>query len=274
MLEVLGQAQSAGQKTQDDSRRGQGSIFDLDGPAATDAGPGGLAPPRHPSVPDEEFDQPELLRLEKETLGTFLSAHPLSDVRDALRARVERPLAAVAELEDGTWVTVGGIVSEAKKVRTRSGGHVMFATLDDLEGRVELFVRDAGGEVAEVVQVDRVIVVRGRVDHKNRGETSVVVSEAEAFEPDPDELAAARERVRAAAGPLTLRIDAGQFGAGVIEELKALFESHPGENEVQLEMRTREGVRKLRFGSGYRVTPSPALRAELDQLLGPAAIAA
>ena len=39
-------------------------------------------------------------------------------------------------------------------------------------------------------------------------------------------------------------------------------------------MQTREGTRRLRFGAGYRVTPSPALRAELDQLLGPAAIAA
>jgi hypothetical protein len=33
-------------------------------------------------------------------------------------------------------------------------------------------------------------------------------------------------------------------------------------------------MRKLRFGNGYRVTPTPALRAELDQLLGPAALAA
>ena len=117
-------------------------------------------------MPDEEFDQRELLRLEKETLGTFLSAHPLGEVRDALRARVERPLAAVAELEDGAWVTVGGIVSEAKKVRTRSGGYVMFATLDDLEGRLELFVRDAAGEAAETIEVDRVVVVRGRVDNR------------------------------------------------------------------------------------------------------------
>jgi DNA polymerase-3 subunit alpha len=225
-------------------------------------------------VPGDEFDQPELLRLEKETLGTFLSAHPLSDVRDALRARIERPLAAVAELEDGAWVTVGGIVTVAKKVRTRNGGHVMFATLDDLEGRVELFVRDAESEAAKVVEPDRVIIVRGRVDHKNRGETSLVVHEAEAFEPDSDELAAARERAAAAASPLTLRIDAGQFPAAVIEDLKALFESYPGDNEVLLEMRTREGVRRLRFGDGYRVTPSPGLRAELDQLLGPAAIAA
>jgi DNA polymerase-3 subunit alpha len=177
-------------------------------------------------------------------------------------------------MEDGAWVTLGGIVSEAKKVKTRSGSFVMFATLDDLEGRVELFVRDAAAETAQAIEVDRVVVVRGRVDHKGRGETSLVVSEAEAFEPDPDELEAARAKARAALGPLVLRLDAGRVGATVIEELKAVFDSFPGENEVLLEMRTREGVRRLRFGREYRVTPSPALRAEIDQLLGPAAIAA
>jgi DNA polymerase-3 subunit alpha len=150
----------------------------------------------------------------------------------------------------------------------------MFATLDDLEGRVELFVRDAGAETAQAIEVDRVVVVRGRVDHKGRGETSLVVSEAEAFEPDPGELESARAKARAALGPLVLRLDAGRVGVTVIEELKAVFDAFPGENEVLLEMRTREGVRRLRFGHEYRVTPSPALRAEIDQLLGPAAIAA
>ena len=49
---------------------------------ATDASPAaGVAAPRHPSVSEEEFDQRELLRLEKETLGTFVSAHPLAEVR-------------------------------------------------------------------------------------------------------------------------------------------------------------------------------------------------
>jgi hypothetical protein len=43
---------------------------------------------------------------------------------------------------------------------------------------------------------------------------------------------------------------------------------------VVLEMRTREGTRRLRFGNQYSVTPSGALRAELDQLLGPKALAA
>ena len=268
------QAQSAGQQAQEDSRRGQGSIFDLGDGAAEESPTSGFAAPRHPSVPDEEFDQRELLRLEKETLGTFVSAHPLGEVRDALRAAVDRPLADVPAMPDGAWVTVGGIVSEAKKVRTRRGGYVMFAALDDLEGRLELFVRDAASEAAEVIEVDRVITVRGRVDKGEGGKLSLVVHEASAFEPGADEVAAARAKAQQSTGPLVLRVDAAEFGAGLIEDLKAVFGDFPGDNEVLLEMRTREGVRRLRFGSDYRVHPSAALRAELDQLLGPAALAA
>ena len=200
MLEVLAAgAVGAARRRRRTRRRGQGSIFDLGGePAADAAAPAAGRRRSRPPVPSDEFDQRELLRLEKETLGTFLSAHPLTEVRDALRARVELlARRRWPRKQDGAWVTVGGIVSEAKKVRTRSGGYVMFATLDDLEGRVELFVRDAAGEAAEVIEVDRVVVVRGRVDHKGRGETSLVVAEAEPFEPGEDELAAARAKAKA-----------------------------------------------------------------------------
>jgi DNA polymerase III subunit alpha len=279
MLLVLGQAQANGQKTQEDSRRGQGSIFDLGGEAA-DTGSSGAdgerMGPQHLPVPAGEFEQNELLRLEKETLGTFLSAHPLADVRDALRARVDCSLPEVASKEDGAWLTVGGIVSEAKRVRTRSGAYVMFATLDDLEGTVELFVRDAAGEAAERIEVDRVMLVRGRVDHKGRGEMSLVVAEAEPFQPGEDELAAARAKAAAKRDPaqIVVKVDAAAAAAGLIDELKALFETFPGGSEVLLEMKTRDGIRRLRFGAGYRVTPSPALRAQLDELLGPRSLAA
>jgi DNA polymerase-3 subunit alpha len=277
MLEVVSQAQASAQKSQEDARRGQGSIFDLGGgpggpagsPAAEPAGLGDHRPP----IPAEEFDQRQLLRLEKEILGTFLSAHPLAEVREALRERVDCGLSEVPGKEDGAWVTVGGIVSECKRVRTRSGAYVMFATLDDLEGRVELFVRDAAGEAAERIELDRVILLRGRVDHKGRGEMSLVVAEAEPFEPGEDELSAARAKAREQER-IVLRVSAAEFGPQLVEELKSVFQSFPGECEVLLEMETREGTRRLRFGRDYGVKPSQALRAELDQLLGPRALAA
>ena len=259
MLNVLPAALGFGQRTQEDALRGQGSIFDLGTSASAPSAP------THPPVPREEFEQSELLRLEKETLGTFVSAHPLAEVRDQLRARVDCPLGEVAAKPDGTWLRVGGIVTAAKKVRTRGGAHIMFATLDDLDGSVELFVRDVGSEAAEAIEVDRVILVRGRVDHKEPGQTSLVVAEAEAFEP-----VAGHSSPQA----VVIRLDAARLDAGLLSDLKAVFEVFPGESEVLLEMDTREGVRRLRFGSGYRINPSPALHAELDQLLGTHAIAA
>jgi len=63
-------------------------------------------------------------------------------------------------------------------------------------------------------------------------------------------------------------VNAAQFGPSLVEELKAIFQHNPGEAEVELEMETREGTRRLRFGSGYRVRPSAALDAELDAVLG------
>ena len=143
-------------------------------------------PAQHrPPISAAEFDRAELLAMEKETLGTYLSSHPLTEVRDALRARVDCSLAELASKPDGAWVTVGGIVADCKKIRTKSGTQMMFATLDDVEGQVEMLVFKADeAESAQVIAPDAIVLVRGRIDHKDRGETKLVVQEAERFEPD------------------------------------------------------------------------------------------
>ncbi len=151
--------------------------------------------------------------MEKETLGTYLSSHPLSEVRDALRARVDCTLADLASKPDGSWVTVGGIVAECKKIRTKSGSQMMFATLDDVEGQVEMLVFKADqAESATVIEPDAVVLVRGRIDHKERGETKLVVQEAERFEPDGEEMARASAAASTPSEPLRLthRRRAGQ----------------------------------------------------------------
>jgi DNA polymerase-3 subunit alpha len=272
MLERLPDAQSAGQKSQEDALRGQGSIFALE-----DASGAPGARPQHPPLIGEEADQRELLRMEKETLGTFLSDHPLSEVRDAMRVKTDCSLTDLEGKPDGAWVTVGGIVTECKKIRTKSGSNMMFATLDDLEGRVELILfAKSLAKSGDAIDADAVVLVRGRVDHKDRGETKLIVQDVEPFEPDADELDAAKAKVDELdrREPLLLQLDAARFGLGIISELKAVFADFPGESEVVIEMKTREGIRKLRFGEDYRVAPSAGLRAELDELLGSRSIAA
>jgi DNA polymerase III subunit alpha len=269
MLEALPAATAFGQKAQEDSRLGQSSIFDLGG-GGEEAGP---SRQHHAPIRAEEFDQRELLRLEKETLGTFLSSHPLADVKEALRTRVDCSLSTLADKPDGSFVTVGGIVTEFKRHTSRNGSLMSFATLDDVEGQVEMLVMGKAYESStEFLAADAIVVVRGRLDHKGRGETKLVAHEVELFEPTEDEVA--RARAARDPGPVLLKVNAAQFGVTLIEELKTVFEHFPGDAEVLLEMETKQGLRRLRFGSDYRVRPSAALDAEIDSLLGTAARAA
>ncbi|MGI8729878.1 MAG: DNA polymerase III subunit alpha, partial [Solirubrobacteraceae bacterium] len=282
MLEVLEQAQGAGQKAQQDLEIGQGSIFDSldfgDGNGNGSAAAQAFAT-QHPPISEQEFDQPELLAIEKESIGLFISAHPLKQVREALREAVDCPLAALAERKDKDWVSAGGIITAAKKIRTRNGEHMMFATLDDLEGSVEILVfGKALGEYEDALAVDSVVVVRGRVDHKDADKTCLVVQSAEPFEPTEEELRRAREAAATRiVGPLPLhlRLDASGMPASVIDDLKHLLANFPGESEVVLEVQMSAGdPRTLKLGPSYKVAPTPTLRAELEHVLGPAALVA
>jgi DNA polymerase-3 subunit alpha len=267
MLETLPAAQSSGQKAQEDAQLGQGSIFDF-GDAGDSGGAATDQTHHRPPIPGEEFERAELLALEKETLGTYLSSHPLTEVRGALRARVDCSLADLANKQDGSWVTVGGIVTECKKIRTKSGSQMMFATLDDVEGQVELLVFKADQtESATIIAPDAIVVVRGRLDHKDRGETKLVVQEAERFEPDAAEIAAAPAAASTHSGPFEVPLHAGMLSQGLLDELKSVLEHHKGDTDVHFIVQNAGETTLLQCGEGYRVRPSGRLRSELDHVL-------
>jgi DNA polymerase-3 subunit alpha len=285
MLEVLEKAQAKGQQVQQDAQIGQGSIFDLQEDAASAAGaPAGapvniFAAPVHPPIPTEEFEQPELLAAEKEAIGLFVSAHPLKPLRDALRARVDCSISALEDRRDKDWVTVGGIITEAKRIRTRNGDHMMFATLDDLAGSVEVLVfGKALAEHEAALAVDEVVIVKGRVDHKEAGKTCVVVQSVEAFAPSQEEIERASSAARAAARtatalaePVSLRIAATDLSESAIDDLRQTLEESRGTAEVIVEIDGSDGrTRRLRLGEEYRVRHTPTLRAELEHALGAA----
>ncbi len=195
-------------------------------------------------------------------------------MRGALRARVDCSLAELGGKPDGAWVTVGGIVVACKKIRTKSGSQMMFATLDDVEGQVEMLVFKADeSENAATIAPDAIVLVRGRIDHKDRGETKLVVQEAQRFEPDGEEIARA-DKAAAPSGPFQVEVDPAQLSAALVDELKAVLEHHKGDADVHLVMRTSEGTRRLRLGEEYRVRPSGGLLAEIDHVLRHDAIAA
>jgi DNA polymerase III subunit alpha len=211
-----------------------------------------------PTIPD---DKAERLRWEKETLGLYVSEHPLAGIRDQLRRKTDCGLAEVERRRDGEVVTVGGIVGAIKQLTTKKGDPMVFMRLDDVTGGAEVVVFNSVYEAArDLIAPDRVLIVKGRVDHKQEGETKLLASEVSAFEAIPE-----RREVR-------LRVDAQRAPAGVIRELAGLIREFPGEAPVYVDLETSLGARRLELGAGYRVAPTPDFYAEVKQLLGEAAL--
>ena len=144
---------------------------------------------------------------------------------------------------------------------------MMFATLDDLEGSVELLVfGKALAEHEAALAVDEVVLVKGRVDHKEAGTTCVVVQTVEPFSPSQEEIERARAEAEAAvrtattlAQPVHLRVSVDSLSSGTIDELKHAIEDFPGPAEVLIDIDTSTGTRRLRLGEAYRVQHTSTL---------------
>jgi DNA polymerase-3 subunit alpha len=250
MLEALEHALSHGQRASDERLRGQSSLF-----AEVEE------KLEHPPIGSEEFEKNELLRLEKETLGLYVSEHPLEAIRAQLRRKTDATLAELERRRDGEIVTVAGIVSAMKQLTTKKGDPMVFLRLDDVVGSAEVVVFNSVYAASrELLVPDAVLVVKARVDHKE-GESKLIALEVTAFKATPE-----RREVR-------LKLDARLARAGIIRELAAVVRDFPGEAPVVVDLETSEGPRTLQFGSDYRVKPEPDFFAEVKALLGEAAVA-
>ena len=257
MIQVLEQAAAWGGRMQADRLAGQGSIFDLGGGEEST-----VPTQQHPPVPPVEIEKNELLRMEKETLGVYVTEHPLESIREQLRRKTDCGLAEAERRRDGEVVSVGGIVGAIKQLTTKKGEPMVFMRLDDLAGSVEVVVfNSVYGASRDLLELDNVLVVKGRVDHKQEGETKLIAMEVTPFEATPER----REVV--------LRVDATKAPAGLVRSLATVVKEFPGETPVVVAISTSQGETKLTLGPDYRVKPEPDFFAEVKSLLGEAAVA-
>ena len=192
--------------------------------------------------PRGEFEKNDLLKLEKETLGLYVSDHPLTPIRDQLRRKTDCAINEIERRRDGEVVIVGGIVSSLKQMTTKKGDPMVFAGLEDVTGSCEVVAFNSVYEHARDLLVqDRVIIVKGRIDHKSAGETKLVAIEVTAFEATPE-----RKEVR-------LKVDARIAPAGIVRELALARQGLP---------RRGAGVRRPRDVDGLE---APRARAELPR---------
>jgi DNA polymerase-3 subunit alpha len=224
-------------------------------------------------VPAGEWDKATLLAFEREMLGLYVSDHPLLGVEHVLTAATDCSIAQLvgsAEEEpdrgprgdrDTQVVTVGGILSGVQRKVTRQGSTWATATLEDLEGAIEvLFFPATYAQCLSQVIDDAIVVVRGRLDRREE------VPKLVAMEVSTPDVTAGHT------GPFVVSIPEARCVPPVIERLKEVLRTHPGATDVHLRLLTGARIKVLRLDDKLRVKPSPSLLADLKQLLGPSCV--
>jgi DNA polymerase-3 subunit alpha len=235
---------------------GQFSLFDEPGGATEAADAPSI------EVPDDEFPARELLKLERELLGLYVSSHPLDGTEAVLASLTDTQVADLGDRTDASTVTVGGVLTSVAKKFTRKGDTYLTGVLEDLTGQVEVVFWPSTYRVAhEVLVEDAVLVLRARIERRDE----VVKLTADAVTP-PD-------LSEALGQPLVIRFAAGQLTPESIARLESVLASHPGAAPVAVEVVQDDGSsQRFRLGDRFRVERRPGLFGELKATFGPDAV--
>ena len=162
---------------------------------------------------------------------------------------------------DGQLVTVGGILSGVQRKVTKQGSVWAAATLEDLEGAIEVLFFPATYQACLTLVIeDAIVVVKGRLDRREEMPKLV------AMEVSVPELPTGE------GGPFVVSVLTARCVPPVVDRLKEVLRTHPGATEVHLKLVSGARTTVLRLDDKLRVRPSPSLLADLKQLLGPACV--
>lgn len=151
----LDQVLEMAQQRQKDRESGQFSLFDFGG--FSDTSDEGV------SLPEiAEFTERELLNLEKEFLGLYLSGHPLSSVQDRLKAAISSDIMTCLEAEEDQRVILGGLVTGYRTTVTKKGEMMASFVLEDLTGTIEVLVFPRMFAQVSGLNNDQILIVEGK----------------------------------------------------------------------------------------------------------------
>ncbi len=216
-----------------------------------------LAPPK-PQISAVEDDKRGTLEWEKETLGLYVSDHPLRPVLHKLKKHADTTVSELDGCRDGAVVWIGGLATSVRSNTTRKGDMMAVLQLDDTRGLAEIMVFPrVYAKCAECVREDAILKVKGRVERKE-GVPRIVALEIEELDLKP--------------GLDPIYLNASAF-VGVARSLaREAFETikrHPGGSPLVLV--ADDSVQDEIICT---VEDSSDLHAELKQILGPRCISA
>jgi DNA polymerase-3 subunit alpha len=239
-----------GSRQQRNRQDGMVSFFDLTQ---------GDEPPAAIPLPDvPPWTEAQQLAFEKESLGLYMSGHPLERYSEDLKAFGAQRVGDLTQPLADVWV--GGIVSGLRPLKTKKGDRMCVFMLDDIGGALEVVVfPETFSKFGALVEADAMVLARGKLE-KDDESARIVATELMP-------IAALKERTTR---EVSIHLAMPPHSRATLEALAELFARHRGDRRVLLELDvTKEGKpMRVKADAAQRVRPSERLVEEVEQLCG------
>ncbi len=204
----------------------------------------------------EEFTQKEMLFMEKEMLGIYISGHPLENMRKQIEAKtnissselrqlnqteeIEEGVKEAPDLQDGKQVTIAGIITSVKKKYTKNNTIMAFVTIEDLHGQAEIIVFDSCYQNASSLLInDSIVLIEGRLSVREDDEPKIVARSIKEF-------AEIKRKI--------FEVDITNLAEEQKEKLKGAIRFFSGDrNNIPMQIKNGEKVDAIR--GGIYITP-------------------
>lgn len=260
LLTILDKALQAGAAKVADRRTGQRGLFDDEDDTEAAANPK-IDLPDVPELPEKER-----LQGEKDVLGFYLSAHPLSEHESAMRNLTSHTTVTLRQLPNRAEVIVAGMISSIKLAHTRNpkpGAPSKYANFDleDLDGTIRCICWPDGYELmGHYIEADAVVLIRGAVDRRDGGDERNLIC---------NEIIPLHEADTKFTTGIRIHLDEQKHSPDHVARIREILRGYPGTREVLISLRLDTGEMVHLRSEQHKVDVHRQLRDRLDDLLGP-----
>jgi DNA polymerase-3 subunit alpha len=172
-----------------------------------------------PSLPEiGEWDEKQYLTFEKESLGFYLSGHPLRRYEELLDKFTNADAISIKELKDGGVVRIGGLIQSTKTINTKKGDLMAFVTIEDMHAAVEVIVFSrVFAHTRDLLVEDRPVLVQGQVQ-KDEQAVKILADEVIPIEKAEETWTAS----------IHFKLEIDRTDRETLSNLHAILERHPG----------------------------------------------
>jgi len=213
-----------------------------------------------PSLPEiQEWEEKELLAMEKEALGFYITGHPLNRYQDVIEKFTNADALGLKDHADGECVRIAGIARSSKVIKTKRGDLMAFVTVEDIHGSTEVVVfSSVYAEANQLLTEDNPLLVEGRIQ-KDENSAKILADKIIPIENAEETWTAS----------IHVNLEVTRTDRAVFESLQKIFEAHAGPCAAFIHLKNPENAEAvIALPETLKLKAGRELKRDVEGLLG------